>query len=347
MEIVGLRLQHTRSHSDASFTFGQRVSVITGRNGSGKTTLLEALYIALRGTSFRGSDTELLMRGESWWRVDMRLTEDQARVVKFDSTKSSGRKQFEIDHKIHYRLPVSKKYPVVLFEPDDLRLLSGSPARRRQFIDTFISQINPLYTATTRKYERALKQRNALLKQHGATRDSVFVWDMAIAEYGAEIIRERSQVIERINHSLTDTYQSIAGTDDTATLHYSHTMIDGIEQKLASELHHNFERDHLLGFTTAGPHRHDIIAEFNDAPATAHASRGEIRSIILALKFIEVDVAEAATGLSPIVLLDDVFAELDESRQQRLAEKCRGNQMFITSTAAYTGIDSATVISLD
>lgn len=347
MEITGLRVQHTRSHDDASFVFGRRVSVITGTNGSGKTTLLEALHLALRGASFRGSDSELLARDESWWRIDMRFGDDQARVVKFDSTKQTGRKQFEIDHKTNYRLPVGKKYPVVLFEPDDLRLLSGSPARRRQFIDTFIAQINPLYTSTIRKYERALKQRNVLLKQPGTSRDSVFVWDVAIAEYGAEMIRERSQIIARINQSLTETYASIAGTDDMVALHYSHTMIDGVEQKLASELHHNFERDRLLGFTTSGPHRHDIVAEFNDAPATARASRGEIRSMILALKFIEVDVAEAATGLSPIVLLDDVFAELDESRQQRLAEKCRGNQMFITSTNAYTGIDSATLISLD
>ena len=347
MDITGLRVQHTRSHDDASFVFGQRVSVITGPNGSGKTTLLEALHVALRGASFRGSDSEFLARDEDWWRIDVRLGDEQARVVKFDSTKTSGRKQFEIDHKINYRLPVSKKYPVILFEPDDLRLLGGSPARRRQFIDMFITQINPLYTSTTRKYERALKQRNALLKQPSVTRDALFVWDMAIAEYGAEMIRERSQIIERINQSLTDTYRSIAGTDDTATLHYSHTIIDGIQQKLANELHYNFERDSLLGFTSTGPHRHDVVAEFNGAPATTRASRGEIRSIILALKFIEVDVAESATGLSPVVLLDDVFAELDESRQQRLAEKCRGNQMFITSTGAYTGIDSATVIALD
>ncbi|MBH1980023.1 DNA replication and repair protein RecF [Candidatus Saccharibacteria bacterium] len=347
MEVSGLRVQHTRSHSDAKFTFSSRVSVITGKNGSGKTTLLEALHIALRGSSFRGTDSEILTRDESWWRIDVALADNEPRIVKFDSAKQSGRKQFEVDTKISYRLPAAKKYPIILFEPDDLRLLNGSPARRRQFVDTFIAQINPQYPATVRKYDRALKQRNALLKQQYASRDNVFVWDMAIAEYGAEIIRERTQVLERINQSLTDTYQSIAGTDDTVSLHYSHTMIDGIEQKIVNELHQNFERDQLLGFTSTGPHRHDIISEFNGSPAMAVASRGEIRSVILALKFIEVDVAEAATGLSPIVLLDDVFAELDETRQQRLAEKCRGNQMFITSTSAYTGIDSAAVISLD
>lgn len=347
MEIVSLRVQHTRNHEDASFRFPARVSVITGRNGSGKTTLLEALHTALRGTSFRGSDNEVLGREKTWWRIDVRGSEDESRTVKFDSQKTSGRKQFDIDSKTSYRMPVSSKYPVILFEPDDLRLLNGSPSRRRQFIDTFIGQINPLYGSTLRKYDRALKQRNALLKQPVASQDDMFVWDMALAEYGAEIIRERTQVIERINTALTDTYHSIAGTDDTVTLHYSHTLIDGIEQKLANDLVTRFERDRLLGFTSIGPHRHDVISEFNNSPTTSVASRGEIRSIVLALKFIEVDVASEATGLSPIVLLDDVFAELDESRQQRLAEKCRDNQMFITSTNAYTGIDSAAVISLD
>ena len=99
MEIVSLRVQHTRNHTDASFHFPARVSVITGRNGSGKTTLLEALHTALRGASFRGSDSEVLGRDETWWRVDMRGSDDESRTVKFDSQKTSGRKQFDIDGK--------------------------------------------------------------------------------------------------------------------------------------------------------------------------------------------------------------------------------------------------------
>lgn len=108
MEVSGLRVQHTRSHSDAKFTFSSRVSVITGKNGSGKTTLLEALHIALRGSSFRGTDSEILTRDESWWRIDVALADNEPRIVKFDSAKQSGRKQFEVDTKISYRLPAAK-----------------------------------------------------------------------------------------------------------------------------------------------------------------------------------------------------------------------------------------------
>lgn len=329
-----------------SYTFKSRVTVITGANGSGKTTLLEAIHIALCGTSFRGSDLEFLCTKETWWRVDL-MRGNEKRSIKFDSLKQTGRKRIEINEATHYRMPIQKKSPVVLFEPEDLRLLNGSPSRRREFIDDFISQVYPHYSAICRKYERALKQRNSLLKEPLVSRDDVFVWDVAIAEYGAEIISHRIAISERINQELERTYRSIANVDDNVSLHYSHTVIDSINQKLLNDLHNSFARDRMLGNTSVGPHRHDLKFMFNDAPALAVASRGEVRSIILALKFIEVDVTTESTGQEPVILLDDVFAELDEVRQRRLAEKCRDNQMFITSTSAYTGIDTDSVIVLD
>lgn len=346
MDISKLQVQHLRSHEHSAHAITARVTVITGKNGSGKTTLLEALHIGLRGTSFRGSDGDILQHNQPWWRVDIE-TSDGPRVVAFDSQKETARKKVLLDDRQFGRMPAAKKMPVILFEPDDLRLLNGSPARRRTFIDAFIAQIDPLYGSVLRKYERALRQRNTLLKQLETTRDDVFVWDMALAEYGAIIISRRVATLAKIHQSVQDTYQSIAGTNDVVGMHYSHTLIDNVQQKLVNELHANFMRDKALGFTSVGPHRHDVLVDFNGQPAAQVASRGEVRSIILALKFIEVDIATEATGVSPIVLLDDVFAELDETRQQRLAEKCRNNQMFITSTNAYTGIDTRSVIALD
>ena len=346
MDITKLQVQHLRTHDSVSFPVTARVTVITGRNGSGKTTLLEALHIALRGTSFRGSDRELLQHDADWWRVDVETTAGP-RTIAFDEQKQTAKKKFLVDDRQFGRLPIAKKLPVVLFEPEDLRVIHGSPARRRQFFDAFISQVDPQYNTVLRKYERALKQRNAALKQPSITRDDVFVWDMALAEYGAHIIERRSMMCAQINESLTETYRSIADTNDEVSVHYSHTYIDGVQQKLVNELYAQFARDTILGFTSVGPHRHDILFRFNGQPALQVASRGEVRSTVLALKFIEVDITTETTGVSPIVLLDDVFAELDEIRQQRLAEKCRDSQMFITSTHAYTGIDTRSVISLD
>ncbi len=339
MIISSLAVQHLRTHSQFSCELAPGVTVITGMNGSGKTSLIEAIYLALQGTSFRGSDKDLLQYGADWWRVDIQTKDSAIRTVKFEPSRLSGKKQFTVDDKKSYRLAPAHKYPVVLFEPDDLRLISGSPTRRRQFIDRLISQVDPQYGLSLRKYERALKQRNALLKKHLVATDDLFVWNVTLGEYGAYIIAQRVRFIEQLNAQLNDAYNTIAHSKDIVSIHYSDTMIDNTQQKLMSELHARMDRDKLLGFTSIGPHRHDIIFRFNDNLALAAASRGEVRSIILALKFLEVTMIENATNLPPIILLDDVFGELDSERQVHLASSFAGKQVVITSTTKlpYTG----------
>lgn len=334
--IKKLHVQHIRSHDDYSMEFSPEVTIITGANGTGKTSLLEAVYIALQGTSFRGADSEILRRERDWWRIDAVLN-DQPRTIKFDSQKTTSRKQFEIDNKTTARIPAKLKHPVVLFEPEDLRLLHGSPARRRQFIDRFISQLNPLYGPTLRKYERALKQRNNLLKKQYIQDDELFAWNIALAEHGAFIIEQRIAFIEEINLNLSSLYQEIAGTHDDVSIHYSHTFVGDIKQKLLNELHAHLARDRSLGNTSVGPHRHDVIFEINNSPALSTASRGEARTIVLALKFLEVSIIEQLTDKQPIILLDDVFSELDANRQKLLTSQLKGHQIIITSATSHAG----------
>lgn len=348
--ITRLAVQHVRRHDQLVVDLSSRVTLITGLNGSGKTSLLEALYVALQGSSFKGSDTDMLKTGEQWWRIDLSYADETARTVKFDSTKTTGRKAFVTDGRTMYRLLPKYKYPVVLFEPDDLRLLHGSPARRRQFIDRFIAQLDPLYGVALRKYERALKQRNNLLKRDSTTTDELFVWNVALAEHGAYLIEERIRFIEELNSSLGEVYRQIAGTDDTVTMHYSYTRIGAIKQKLLAELHAHSDRDRLLGFTSIGPHRHDVLFEFNYSPALSVASRGEVRSVVLALKFLEIQLIERLTQLTPLVLLDDVFSELDETRQAALMQYATDCQMVIASTnnhPSHEAIVDAQVLLLD
>lgn len=301
--------------------------------------------IALQGSSFKGSDADVLKYQSPWWRIDIR-SDAGDRTVKFDPSKTSGRKQFVIDDKISYRLTSTRKYPVVLFEPEDLRLLHGSPSRRRQFIDRFISQLDSEYSQALRKYERALRQRNTLLKRSFIQNDDLFVWNIALSEYGAIIIERRIEFIERLNADLDTTYNTIAQSSDMVSIHYSHTVIDNIQQKILSELHARLERDKLLGYTSVGPHRHDVEFKFNTMPALAVASRGEVRSIVLALKFLEVDIIREITDKQPLILLDDVFGELDQDRQTHLATKFQGNQIIMTSASSAAMIDEASVINL-
>ena len=346
MRITGIRVQNIRTHADVSQDIPATVTLITGDNGSGKTSLIEAVTVALQGTSFRGTDTELLRYDTPWWRIDLR-TDEGERIVKFDPSKPSGKKQFTIDDKKSYRLVPLNKYPIVLFEPDDLRLLHGSPSRRRDFIDRFIAQLNPHYTSLSRKYDRALKQRNKLLKNPSTSRDDLFVWDIAIGEYGAEIIEQRITHIERLNSQLDSTYNTIAQSNDVVSVHYSHTIIGNVKQRIVSELHACMERDKLLGYTSVGPHRDDVLFRFNAMPALSVASRGEVRSIVLALKFLEVDTITEMTGRQPIILLDDVFGELDSERQTHLATKFSGKQIIMTSASSAATLDSARVIHLE
>ncbi len=330
--IKKLSIQNIRSHTPFTTNLSDKVTVITGKNGSGKTSLVEALYVALQGSSFKGTDSDLLQTDSPWWRIDLLFDDESKRTITFNPDKQQSKKQFVVDGTTTYRLPQKHKYPVVLFEPDDLRLLNGSPTRRRQFIDRFISQLNPQYSSIIRKYERALLQRNNLLKKQYVSDDQLFVWDIALSEYGAYIIEQRIAFIERINSKLNDAYNDIAGAKDIVSAHYSHTYIGDIKQKILNELHGSSERDKILGNTSIGPHRHDVVFKFNNSPAISSASRGEVRTIVLALKFLEVDIINEITDTPPLILLDDVFSELDAERQESLSNTTRPYQVVITST---------------
>lgn len=334
--ITKLLLQNIRSHNELTASFSPNVTIITGKNGTGKTSIIESIYLSLRGTSFKGTDEELLRTDKKWWKIQAELTDETKRTITYNSENNQNKKQFIVDDKTTYRLPQKEKYPVVLFDPDDLRLIHGSPSRRRQYIDRFIGQLNPLYTTSLHKYERALRQRNNLLKQP-TTNDALFVWDVAISEYGSYIIEQRIEFIEQINSQLSDVYSKIAKKTDNISVHYSHTFIGDIKQKILNELHQNTEKDKILGNTSVGPHRHDVVFHFNDSPALTTASRGEIRTIILALKFLEVDIVEKITEKKPIILLDDVFSELDETRQQALSNSIKNYQTIITTTHLIPG----------
>lgn len=332
--ISHVRVQHVRTHSDYSLNVSPTTTLITGANGSGKTSLVEAIHIALQGSSFKGSDAEVLQAGSDWYRIDVSFKDGSERTVKFEPARQNGKKQFIFDGKTHYRLTHQYKYPVVLFEPEDLRLLNGSPTRRRQFIDKFISQLDPEYALSIRRYERALKQRNTLLKRPYVSADDLFAWNVSLSEYGAYIIARRAHFVGQLNERLGGTYKAISGGNDEVSVQYSYHASANLKQKLLSELHAHTEKDTIIGFTSTGPHRHDVLFDFNNSPALTVASRGEVRTIILALKFLEVDIIESITGKKPIILLDDVFSELDNDRQATVVKQFASHQTIVASVGA-------------
>lgn len=339
--IETIHIKQFRSYSDEVFSLSPTVTIISGPNGSGKTNILEALHVACQGNSFRGaSSEEMLSFYKDWWRIDAKEN-GVKRSVTYNPSKPGLKKKFIIGSSEKSRLQPQQAIPVVVFEPNDLRLLHGSPARRREFLDNFISQLNPLYKTTLNRYERALKQRNNLLKNEYYDQDNLFVWDMTLSELGATIIKERHNLITLLNDNLTEAYQSVSMTKDEIKVVYetqigtsknidSHTL----QQQLLSLLHANHRRDHAIGHTTTGPHRDDVSFHINNHDASQAASRGETRTIVLALKFLEMKQLKNRSDRQPLLLLDDVFSELDSKRRRALTTVARGYQIVITTTDA-------------
>ena len=331
MILKTLRVQNFRTHSDFILEIGEKSTLISGANGSGKTSLLEAIYFALQGTSFRSSDKEILRNdGSSWFRIDLKDSKDSLRTIIFNNAVQKSKKQFLVDGNKKARLSANLRIPVVLFEPDDLQLLSGSPTRRRNFLDYFLSQIFPSFQLALTRYSKALKQRNNLLKRDNVSKDELFPWNLMLAEYGAEIISKRQDFLELLNSKIEEVYFEISGVKDEIKIDYLGEKVS--KNEILAILSENIERDKILGYTNFGPHKHDIQFIFNKKPAQNVASRGENRSLVLALKFIETDILSDLTSKRPIVLLDDVFSELDDDRQKLLTKHFSKYQTIITST---------------
>ncbi|QQS21802.1 DNA replication and repair protein RecF [Candidatus Saccharibacteria bacterium] len=342
MKLKTLRVQNFRNHDSFICDFSPTTTLIYGKNGSGKTALLEAIYETYRGVSFRGSDENILNTRHQWYRVD--TADDMVRrTILFDNRSDKSIKQFIVDGKKSLRLPVKYKFPIILFTPDDLRLIGGSPARRRKYLDTVIGQYDTTYTANLRRYERALLQRNKLLKRPDVSQDMLFSWDIILSQTGAQIIAARHNFVGIINQQLTSYYRQIAGGSDILGASYTHVVLAA--PTLLAQYEANFARDHLLGTTSVGPHRHDFMIELNTSHASDTASRGEVRTIVLALKYIEASIVHRHTDIYPLVLLDDVFGELDTARQKNLLRFFVHNQVIISSTNKHRATKTITLYS--
>lgn len=327
MIIKSIKLFNFRNHTEYSLLCKDETSLILGENGSGKTSVLEAIYILTRGKSFRATDPEIIKRGTEFYRIEIEYTNGETSIATYDGTN----KTYLIMDKKSRRLPKKYKYPVVLFQPSDLNLISHSPGRRRDYFDRIFSQFDEKYNEALLKYEKSLKQRNELLKSDHITNEAIFSWNILLAKYGIDLFTYRQKFIQEINSHLTTIYRSIAENSDNIEIIYKTDVMAADDNKYLQILEQNFQKDIYLGHTSFGIHRDDYIFKFNGKPADGSASRGESRSIILALKFIEADLIYQKLAKKPIILLDDVFSELDESRRKCLVKNFKDNQVIITS----------------
>ena len=333
--IANLRMQNFRSYIDDTFEFSPAVNIVVGPNASGKTNLLEAVLVIARGSSYRAKDTELIAFSQPWARLDALVDNDDTRVVKLMNEPLPS-KSYELSGKPYKRLSLAHSLPVVLFEPNNLQLLHGSPEQRRNYLDELLEQQLANYGATRRNYRRILAQRNALLKRaKKPTNEELFPWNLRLSEFGAYIARKRSELADKINERLGDKYRELATRKTATKLQYeTHFPTTEYESKMLKKLESNLAVDGLRGFTTAGPHREDFRVLFDGREAADTASRGETRTLVLALKIIELELLEETRGTQPLLLLDDVFSELDGARRHALTDHLQNYQTFITTTDA-------------
>lgn len=332
--IYDLRLQKFRSYSDASFEFNPAVTIIVGPNASGKTNLLEAILVLARGSSYRAKDGDLLQFAADWARLDAE-TDHGHRTVKL-TPDQPVKKSYELDDKVYKRLSLQHSLPTVLFEPNDLRLLTGSPERRRNYLDELLCQTVPTYGQALRQYKQALAQRNALLKKNPAgLAQQLFPWNVRLSQLAGQLVAARSELVTTIDNSIGGLYQALSQTGvDVSAAYESTCNLEQYETSLLHRLETSQQLDSQRGFTGSGPHRDDLVVLFDDHPSGVVASRGESRTAVLALKIIELQILEQVRQQKPLLLLDDVFSELDGARRHALTNYLTDYQTFITTTDA-------------
>lgn len=340
--ITNIRLQNFRSYVDESFEFSDGVNIIVGPNGVGKTNLLEAILFLSRGQSYRAKPADLIRFEQDWARLDADFDSSQ-RIVKIKANEDTLKPDYEIDGRIYRRLGTGKFVPVVLFEPNDLQLLIRSPEMRREYIDGLLARTDTGFSAIKNTYTRTLRQRNALLKRPDNSGDELFVWNVQLSEAGARLAQKRIRIISAINDVVTTHYQNIAQKPTALSLIYQTTLSrENYGSSFLKKLEASEQLDRLRGFTGSGPHRDDIAFEIDGQPAVSSASRGETRTILLALKIFEMELLENVFQSTPILLLDDVFSELDGKRRRYLVESLKQHQVFITTTDADAVIEHFT-----
>ena len=361
MKIASLSVRDFRNLDSFVFEPCDGVNIIYGDNAQGKTNLLEAVWLFTGARSFRGTkDKDFVKRNCNMCSLELEFEAEergQAAILRYST------EQREISlNEIKQERPsaLAGVFCAVLFSPDHMSLVKNGPEHRRKMIDISLSQAYPKYARALDSYNRALRQRNTLLKDisHNAQLlDMLDIWDKHISDYGGYLSALRAGYIRRLNENSQKIYDGISGGREKLSITYlpGFAGYDDMfgskecQQALAAELIRIRCDDIRLGTTGAGPHRDDIDIMINEMSARVFGSQGQQRSCVLAIKLAECEILEKRNGEPPIVMLDDVMSELDESRRKYLLNHLEGKQVIITccDTGAFGGMEDGCVFKMN
>lgn len=307
-----------------------KMNVICGENAQGKTNLLESLWLFTGAKSFRtNKDSELCSFDIKKSRINMvydSLNGENEAVIDIENR----RKAILNDKKLSSASLLAGSFCAIVFSPDDLSLVSGSPEKRRKFLDIAISQIYPKYLETLKRYTRALSQRNYLLKEIKNSRGDISLlkpFEKELALSGSSIILYRKRYLEIAEEFITEIYKGISSFKESFRIEYIPVCAP---EELEKRLEQTRNDDLLLGFTSIGPHRDDLDFLIDELSVRNYGSQGQKRSVALALKLSEAEVLNKITGEYPVALLDDVMSELDPARQNYVLNHIKKMQVFLT-----------------
>ena len=334
MKIDRLDIQSFRCYSYVSTQFHPHLTILTGGNAQGKTSILEALSLFTYGRSFRAhSDRETIRFGEQEARLRLMFSRHSGREEMGMRISGKG-KGISVNRVSKHNLSeFLGRFQSVVFTPEDLRFVKDGPEHRRRFLNLSLAQMHPDYVARLQLYNKLLQQRNQLLKTRHS--GSLELWDEQLVPAGVGVAESRARFIDELRPYTKQGYEVIAGMNDVVDVEYRPGFPNHGSASYADALSHALVRsrsvDEKRGFTSAGPHRDDLVITFNGAAAT-YASQGQQRTAVLAIKLAVAQWVREKTGEHPVLLLDDVLSELDLPRQRNLLAALSGAQVVLTVT---------------
>ena len=350
MVLKQLKLLSFRSHQDSSISFTPGVNLICGPNGAGKTNVLEAIHFLCLSKSFLATSDQYAQRkGDAFFQIDGAFESELRGAIKgrLVYARGEGKKLFINQAPLERLADIVGRLPVVIASPSDHALTAEGPEIRRRFLDNIISQSRPVYLEDLLQYRRALKQRNALLanfKYHRTPIDPPLLasWDAQLVTAGSRLVYGRTRFLETFKNALHDAYQALEGVGEKPSVEYRTVMEtqasvspESIQEKMEEVLHQSFQKDRDAGRTLNGPHRDDLYFHLDGMAVRRYASQGQHRTFGLALKLAQYFYLNEQLGETPILLLDDVFGNLDPRRTGIVLELLKSNtfgQTIVTAT---------------
>lgn len=334
MNIKRLSLSNFRNYKEAVFTFDENSNLIFGKNGAGKTAILEAIFFLINGKSFRTAiDGETILAGEKG-NIVQGIFKTNKFEEKIEIENTIANKKIILNKMEGKRDDLIDRVYGVIFSSEDKKIIVGEPEKRRNFIDQLIFAKDRIYYKELLKYRKILKQRNSLLKNITDIQE-IKPYNILMAETGAKIIKQRKLQINKTLKKAKEIFADLTGLNMEMFYKSNITIKDKEEEQrdiFLEELENNYERDVLNKMTERGPHRDEIDFQIEKKNAKKFASEGQKKILALSLKLSEKEIIEQEKKEKPIILLDDVFSEIDKEKQNKILEYIKGNQYIITAT---------------